>query len=1184
MPQRIGGMDPAEVDEALRAYGTARSPDDLEDALDRIPALNGPLLAAIIRQQYLRRDHDGSPEQAYLEARFSAFFLILHERWHREIVAAARASYQESTERNAADAPAVPFMPAFWAALHDSLAGRVPGTSSAGMAVFDPAQDTDGLCEELRRLCGRPIMLPAYQPTEGASWGAVIVGCAACDRARLEVRAFAIDLVAAPELTEPLRQGRLNNTACPACGQACAYPIRVLAMEQPGPEDSLAALSCVLRLAPDVFCYQPPPGTTRVADKDRILEVRFDQLFRVLSWPEPPGTSARPGPDGAKQTRISVAYSLAELIGQLDRATGEEAADAGMEAMIQDVSGKVASGLLPLHAGMEFVATWVPRVGKDWPLAVPGPARAWQGSPVIHLFSCLVAEGVAQARGVPRETMAVCAALSASSLLAMGEGALAEAALARADDHLAQAAPKQAAQFWPVLADIRADLLQFQGRHQEALAIRAELSELPELRAQDFPARVAMLANAGNQGISLFYAGMLAQALQVQKQCLAGWEALFDEVKVPGNGEPISTDKVRTVTHGLSGALANLAAVLTQLADDLDISALADNAEVPAALMTGARARVEPALPVLAQTVRDGAPINPRGLREVAEGLLRHALGLSTVTESWEYAGVQAHRLAALRAGEGDMDEAEEFARQAVGHASLAGDHERTWTALAFLTDVELTRGNGPRAIEYLEACARHRMRFEVGLGHHAELLEAAGELAVAAFLAVEAGGDPLRAIMIVESVRAAHTAASLVGGTPYQLGAEAVPEQLAQILAERERLRLYVTWHPGEDAARSALRDVEAELDRARPAAALRDPRFSRWADASEVDLAAPDGMMRRLADLGQGAMWLGVLATGDSLWTWLVDAQGTAAVVSRPRPAGWDDGTSPCDGGWSETVLAEMAEAVLAPHARMTAPRAAGPLVISVAGPLSLVPFGALPWAGRRLCEYAEIITVQGFGMFEVALARPRIRLESFALIGAPTRPDAEPLPGAARELAAISALLAAAGREAHVHRGPAATPRALIDAASSHDVIHVACHAGADTSGTSAMQLKLSPDPARSDSGDVSEDLIATGIILRPGAMVDVAACSTALTRDEGGPLLGGIVPAFLLAGAGCVIASLWPIADGPAAAFQLELYRQLVTGARPATALAAAQRRCLRGDLGNHMRAPAIWAAYVAYGGR
>src|SRR6185437_12940464 len=106
------------------------------------------------------------------------------------------------------------------------------------------------------------------------------------------------------------------------------------------------------------------------------------------------------------------------------------------------------------------------------------------------------------------------------------------------------------------------------------------------------------------------------------------------------------------------------------------------------------------------------------------------------------------HRLAALRAGEGDMDEAEEFARQAVEHASLAGDHERTWTALAFLTDVELTRGNGPRAIEYLEACARHRMRFEVGLGHHAELLEAADELAVAAFLAVQAGADPLRAIM----------------------------------------------------------------------------------------------------------------------------------------------------------------------------------------------------------------------------------------------------------------------------------------------------------------------------------------------------------------------------------------------------------------------------------------------------
>jgi tetratricopeptide (TPR) repeat protein len=1183
-------MDPADVDEALLAYGTAYSPDDLEDALDRVPALSGPLMQAIIRQQYLRRDHDGSPQQAYLEVRFWTFFFLLHERWHREIVAAAKVDYQASAgSRNAAGARAVPFMPAFWAALHDSLGGRVPSESGPSC---DPAQGTDGLREELHRLCGGEITLPAYAAAKGASWGAVIVRCAACDRPRLDVRAFKVDLVVVPELAGPLRQGRINNAACPACGEACAYPIRVLATERPGPEDPLAALSCVWRFAPDAFCYQPPPGTARVEDKDRVLEVRFDQLFRALSWPESPG---RVAPAGWKQTTMSVAYSPTELIGQLDRVTGEQRAAYDMEAMIQDLSRKVESGLLPLYAGIDFAAKWVPEIGKDWTLIVPGPAREWQGSPFTHLFSCLVAEGVAQARGVPRETMAVCAALTASSLLAMSEGALAEAALARADDHMARAAQEQAAEFWPVLADIRADLLQFQGRYQEAMAIRAELPELP---SDDFSARAGVLGHEGNQGINLFGQGWLAEALTVHRQCIADWETLLNEVKTGENGQPVSADKVMTVCHGLSGALANLAAVLTQLADDLDLLAIVDNAgdnaagrdglnQVPEPLVTAVTARAEPALPVLAAMLPDNAEIHPNGLRKVAEGFLRHALGLSSEAQSWNYAGVQAHRLALLKYGEGDMDEAEEFARQAVEYASLAGDHERVCGALALLIEAELKRGDGPRAIEYLEACARHRMRLEVGRGHRAELLEAADELAVAAFQAVEAGGDSLRAIMIVESMRAAHTAASLASGTPYQLGDAAVAEPLAQILAERERLRLYVTWNPDDTAARSQLRNVEADLDRARTAAALRDSRFSQWVDATGVDLATPDGMVRRLAELGQDAVWLGVLATGDSLWTWVVDARGAAAVASRPRPQGWNgggSGSAPDDGAWSETVLAGLAGAVLAPHARIMAPPAVGPLIVSVAGPLSLVPFGALPWEGRRLCEYAEIITVQGFGMFEVALARPRIRLESYALIGAPKRPDTDPLPGADRELAAISALLTEAGHEAHVFRGSAATARALIEAASSHDVIHIACHADVGASETRVAQLKLSLDMVRSDSGDVSEDLIATGITLRPGAMVDVAACSTAVTRDEGGPLLGGIVPAFLLAGAGCVIASLWPIADAPAAAFQLELYRQLVSGARPATALAATQRRCLRGHLGDHMRAPAIWAAYVAYGGR
>jgi CHAT domain-containing protein len=280
---------------------------------------------------------------------------------------------------------------------------------------------------------------------------------------------------------------------------------------------------------------------------------------------------------------------------------------------------------------------------------------------------------------------------------------------------------------------------------------------------------------------------------------------------------------------------------------------------------------------------------------------------------------------------------------------------------------------------------------------------------------------------------------------------------------------------------------------------------------------------------------------------------------------------------------VLEMFAQAILAPHAeRIEALEPDDILVISVAGPLHRVPFAALPWAGRPLCERATPVVVQGFGMLEAALDRPRLALGSFALVGAPKRPDLDSLSGAAAEIDAISTLLAAAGREVQVFPGPRATVAALTEAAATHDGLHIACHAVADPSPEHASRLMLSPDLRHGDSGDLSEDRIISAIEVRPGGLVNLSGCATGRTRESNAPLLGGLVPAFLLAGAGTVIASLWPIADEPAATFQAELYRQLVGGARPAAALAGAQRRCARGDLGAEARETAVWAAHVAYG--
>src|ERR1022692_2231471 len=105
MPRRIGGMDPAELEEALEAFQEARSPDALENAINGVPALSTPLLHAVIRQEFLRMSRAGSPELAGFAPRYRDYFRILHERWYQEIVADAKEAHNARVTGQSAAAP-----------------------------------------------------------------------------------------------------------------------------------------------------------------------------------------------------------------------------------------------------------------------------------------------------------------------------------------------------------------------------------------------------------------------------------------------------------------------------------------------------------------------------------------------------------------------------------------------------------------------------------------------------------------------------------------------------------------------------------------------------------------------------------------------------------------------------------------------------------------------------------------------------------------------------------------------------------------------------------------------------------------------------------------------------------------------------------------------------------------------
>jgi CHAT domain-containing protein len=117
---------------------------------------------------------------------------------------------------------------------------------------------------------------------------------------------------------------------------------------------------------------------------------------------------------------------------------------------------------------------------------------------------------------------------------------------------------------------------------------------------------------------------------------------------------------------------------------------------------------------------------------------------------------------------------------------------------------------------------------------------------------------------------------------------------------------------------------------------------------------------------------------------------------------------------------------------------------------------------------------------------------------------------------------------------------------------------------------------------DSGDLSEDRILSELLLREGCLINLAGCQTGVQSNSKGFLLGGLVPSFLIAGAGSVIGSLWELDDAGAATFQIEFYRLLINGRSAAESLAETQRACLRGEFGPAMRDVRMWAAYALYG--
>lgn len=164
---------------------------------------------------------------------------------------------------------------------------------------------------------------------------------------------------------------------------------------------------------------------------------------------------------------------------------------------------------------------------------------------------------------------------------------------------------------------------------------------------------------------------------------------------------------------------------------------------------------------------------------------------------------------------------------------------------------------------------------------------------------------------------------------------------------------------------------------------------------------------------------------------------------------------------------------------------------------------------------------------------------------------------LPTLPLALAEVRSVAAAVGPRSVVLAGEDATESALKRAQlSQFEVIHVAAHGFADPKFPERAAIVLLSDAARGEDGLLQPREIAR---LRLNArLVALSVCDTAVGPAIGQEGVLNLARAFILAGAGAVMTTLWTVNDAASAALMRRFYERLIAGDDMAAALARAKR--------------------------
>ncbi|HJR36462.1 MAG TPA: CHAT domain-containing protein, partial [Gemmatimonadales bacterium] len=283
----------------------------------------------------------------------------------------------------------------------------------------------------------------------------------------------------------------------------------------------------------------------------------------------------------------------------------------------------------------------------------------------------------------------------------------------------------------------------------------------------------------------------------------------------------------------------------------------------------------------------------------------------------------------------------------------------------------------------------------------------------------------------------------------------------------------------------------------------------------------------------------------------------------------------------GAHDEVLSGLHALLVAPVEQAGLVRGVERLILIPHSVLTYLPFAALkrPGGGRYLMEDYSLLHLPSAATLAVLRGADRGGAgDRSGGRGTVFAPFPKQLPGSLREARAFQRAVTSASTES----GHSATEPRLRRALAGTGTVHVASHGVMNPRNPMFSRIELFPgngggsDDGRLEVHELMELRIGAGLIFLSGCETGAgSAWSTQFARGEDYTTLA---QAFLYAGAGNVVATLWPIGDDGAAAFAEKFYVHAGT-ATPSRALAAAQREIAKDP---RYSDPYYWAAYQVFG--